>query len=90
MALEDPVPIKYEDLDSTAVAAIHRAFPGIQGMILGITEIDPACGAGVFKTGSKCVWTRDGRRITIWTSTDGGMGASCSKDRDPLSDPEAR
>lgn len=88
MSDELPTPKKYEPLTPQVAAMLQRSFTGPQAMVLGIGEIDPSRGTGVLDTG-KCVWTRDGRRITFWAG-HGSMGASVTKVVDPLSDPAAR
>ena len=82
--------LRYEDLEPEAVTAIQGAFSGMQSAIMRVMEIDPVRGAGVLGPDSKCVWTKDGHRITVWQSSDGGRGGSCSKDPGPLANAWAR
>ena len=88
MTSDLPTPTKYEPLTEAMAAMLQRSFTGLQASVLGIYEIDPARGAGVLD-GKKCVWTKQGRRITFWAG-HGAMGAALSKEVDPLSDPAAR
>lgn len=85
-------PVRFEALTEANVATIQRSFTGIQAIVLGIDQIDKDAGAGVFEDGSKCVWRRDGRRISIKATYGHGSGliASASKDADPLSKPKNR
>lgn len=87
-AVDLPTPKQYEPLTEAMCAMLQRSFTGVQALVLGIYEIDKARGTGVLD-GQKCVWTKAGRRITFWAG-HGAMGASLSKEVDPLSDPATR
>jgi hypothetical protein len=88
--IEDlPVPVRFEALTEANIATIQRSFTGIQAVVLGVDRIDRKAGAGVFEDGSKCIWSRDGRRIRIKVA-HGQLIASASKNPDPLSKPENR
>ena len=84
-------PIKsYEALDPYMVDAIIESFPGAQGMILRVQDIDGTLGAGRINGHTICVWTKDGYRITIGHPHGGGRIGTCSKEKDPLADPTVR
>ena len=70
--------LRYEDLEPEAVTAIQGAFSGMQSAIMRVMEIDPVRGAGVLGPDSKCVWTKDGHRITVWQSSDASVSESLS------------
>jgi len=89
MADELPTPTKYEELAKDQVRMILEQFPGPQTLILGLHDLDPTLGAGIIDNSTKCLWTRDGRRITI-SFGGGALTASCTKEKDPLADLEAR
>lgn len=53
-------------------------------MISGLTEVDLSRGRGVLDdTGRKhCLWTKDGHRITVTVTTDGGVIVAKSNEPD--------
>jgi hypothetical protein len=76
MAIADfETPIRYEPLSLRALRIIRR-----------LRDIDPSRGCGVLGNDSRCVWTRDGHRITFWVDRVHGYGGSVSKVVDPLAD----
>ena len=85
------VPIKeYDGLTQKTIRVIREAFPGMQSVILRLGDIDPARGSGRIDDHTRCVWTKDGYRITMVQTRDGGRIGTCSKEKDPLANPEAR
>lgn len=84
-------PIKsYEALDPYMVDTIIESFPGTSGLILRVKDIDGTLGRGRINAHTICVWTKDGYRITIRNPMSGERVATCSKEKDPLADPETR
>lgn len=67
--------------------AIMRAVEGSHGriglLVSGLPEADLTKGRGVLDGDARCLWTKDGRRITIIPSSDGGLAVSCGKEPDP-------
>lgn len=55
----------------------------ISAMIAGLGEVDISAGAGVINDNTKCLWTKEGHRIEVWLSSDGGYGAAKSRAIDP-------
>lgn len=82
-------PVRFEELPDNILAAIKSSVTGISAVIVGVDKIDQDAGAGVFEGGGKCVWTTDGKRITI--NFGGGAGLiACSRYVDPLHKKENR
>ena len=76
-----------EPLTEQDANVIRRGFPGIQGMIMRLDDIDISRGAGIMDDGYWCVWTKDGHRISL-SQGHGTRIGSCSKEPDPEA-PEA-
>lgn len=82
MADDLPVPLRYEPLTRATVDMLARHLGPIQAMVLGLADADLSRGTGVLSGDSKCIWTKDGRRITFWAGS-GAFGASCTREPDP-------
>ena len=77
-------PIKaFEPVTTKTVDLIAKAIGNVGSMIAGLNDVDIAAGAGILGEQTKCLWTKDGHRIEVWLSSDGGYGASKSKEIDP-------
>ena len=72
----------FEPTTHVTVNLIAAAFGPIGSMIAGLNDVDIDAGAGVIDDSTKCLWTKDGHRIEIWVSSDGGFGAAKSKEID--------
>lgn len=76
-----------EPITQKAVDSLTRVLGGLQSMILQIAEVDLSKGRGVLesKDGNdvRCLWTKDGHRITITICRDGSVIGTCSKTPDP-------
>ncbi len=81
---EEFKPIRsYEPISRRTVFYVAQALGTIGGMVVDLKKVDISAGAGVINDSMKCLWTEDGHRIEIWCSSDGGWGASKSKEIDP-------
>ena len=56
---------------------------GFGAMIIDWRDIDYAVGRGIMEGDSRCLWNKDGRRIDIIVSRDGGLSATQTKEPDP-------
>ena len=82
--VETMTPVRsFEPITAQAINSIAAALGHIGSMIAGIGEVDISAGAGIINDNTKCLWTKDGHRIEVWLSSDGGFGASKSKNIDP-------
>jgi len=78
---------KYEELPPVVAKFIRQAFPGIQGMVMRVNDIDPSRGTGIIDDETKCVWTTGGHRITMSGKVGGARIGTCSKEPDPMAPP---
>lgn len=72
----------FEPLTRDKWDSIRKAFTPTQAIVAGLNFVDFRFGAGVIDDQTKCVWTRERRRVTIFVS-NGAYGASISKLEDP-------
>lgn len=77
----DPIE-RYETVTDDVVAMIARSLGPIQSMILRIGQVDTAAGCGVINKTTKCLWTKDRRRIVLSVSFGLFIG-SVSEQPDP-------
>lgn len=75
--------MKIEPVTKSQVQMIAGVIGTIGAMICNLGDVDVSKGAGVLGPQEKCLWTKDGRRITITMTSDGGLIASCAKHPDP-------
>lgn len=77
-----------EPLPEKMVNYIAECLGGIGSAIANLQNVDYSAGAA--KTGpmEKCFWDKEGRRITISATIDGGIIADRSKEVDPEYKPE--
>jgi len=75
--------MKIEPITRSQVKMIAGIIGNIGAMICNLGDVDVSKGAGVLGPQEKCLWTKDGRRITITMTNDGGLIASCAKKPDP-------
>lgn len=79
--------MKTEPVTKEQVAAMQRSIERAHGrvgaMLTGLWEVDLTKGRGILEGNTRCLWTQDGRRITIALPADGGLIVSCGKARDP-------
>ena len=72
-----------EPLSPAQLRMIAGALGPIQSMVVRLGEVDPSRGAGIVNDRAKCVWTRQGRRITFEVLPGGGYVAGISTTPDP-------
>lgn len=70
---------RYEPLKQETLEMISRVIGPVASMTAGLPEADIRRGAGVIDYHTKCVWTKDGHRITFEMLVGGGMLTSKSK-----------
>lgn len=76
--------IKIEPVTRQQVLSLAAAIGPISSAVVGLNQIDISKGRGVFDdTDDRCLWDKDGRRITIEIISTGGVIASKSKSPDP-------
>ncbi len=73
----------FEPVDRQIVYMIGTALGQMACMVVGLNEVDVSLGCGVINDHTRCLWTKDGHRIEVWCSNDGGYGAARSKEIDP-------
>ena len=78
---EDPT--RFEPVTQRQVSALAQAL-GLGAMVLDLGKVDYEIGRGVLNGRERCMWTTDGKRITIVPLANGGVIGSLSKDVDPL------
>jgi hypothetical protein len=81
-----PEPTKYEPLSLAQLQSLQRSVTPVQAMVLRVMDVDATRGTGVLDPKSKCVWTKDGHRITFGLISGGGFVASISNEPDPLAE----
>lgn len=75
--------MKTEPVTQAQVDALIRASGGhIPAMISGLYEVDLSRGRGVLEGSDRCLWTHDGRRITVSLLTGGGVIVSLAQQPD--------
>ena len=72
----------YETLTDDQLQMIQRAVGSIQTMFLRLNEVDLTKGTGIIDEKTKCLWTKDGKRITLSLSY-GAFCGSTSREADP-------
>jgi hypothetical protein len=55
----------------------------IGSMLCDLHDADLSRGRGILKGNDRCLWTKDGRRITISLGPGGEFIASCGNEPDP-------
>lgn len=77
--------MKIEPLTQRMLNGLKAALTPIQVAVSGLHNVDLAKGRGVLdETGRRhCMWTMDGRRITVIVEADGGIIVGQSKEEDP-------
>jgi hypothetical protein len=83
------IPERYEPLGKPDVTMIIRSVGPSAAMILGLEKTDLKAGVGILGPSKKCIWLKDGRRVTL-SIGGGAMVASATKIADPLALPENR
>jgi len=77
----DPPATQFEPIKSTGpitddqLEMIARSLGPIQSMMLHIGDVDIQAGAGIINDHCKCLWTKDGRRITLGVQYGGFVGS---------------
>lgn len=79
--------IKRELLTQATLDMLARTLRPIEAMIVRLGDADLSKGAGILSNNRKCIWTRDGHRITFTMITGGGFLSSLSKEVDPAATP---
>lgn len=72
-----------EALTTEQLMTLTRIIGPLPATVCRLGDVDTKLGRGVLPGTSRCMWTKDGRRITVTIESDGGVIASCSKDQDP-------
>jgi len=72
-------PVTEKQLQSLINAMGSVAAP----IFLELCHVDLAAGRGILKGNDRCLWTKDGKRITICLTSDGGVIGSISREIDP-------
>lgn len=75
--------IKREPLTQANLDMLARTLSPIQRTVVRLHDADLSKGAGVLSNTSKCIWTKDGHRITFTMISGGGLLSSLSKEIDP-------
>ncbi len=75
--------MKIEPVNQRQVDALERAIGPMGSMICDLDQVDLSRGRGVLDGMNRCLWTKDGRRITISLCSDGSCIAGCAKEPDP-------
>lgn len=75
--------VSFEPLSRDEWEKIRRAFTAVQAIAAGLNFVDYRYGAGVIDEHTKCVWTRQKLRITLF-SRGGAYEVSLSKEPDPM------
>ena len=70
---------KTEDVTQEQVNALMRSVGPMGSMIARLHEVDISRGRGVLEGNDKCLWTKDGKKITVTLTSDGGICVSCEK-----------
>lgn len=71
----------YETIDQKTVNKIAQSL-GLGAIIARIRDVDISKGTGIIDNHTKCLWTKDGCRITF-AIQHGTIIASCDKKPDP-------
>lgn len=74
---------RFEPITEDIFKQILDCFTPTARMIAGLNEVDLRRGAGVLSKDSKCLWTKDGHRVTVAMGQGGSFSAAKSKDPDP-------
>lgn len=80
--IELPKPTAIEPVTKAQMQALARALGGaIPAMIARLGDADLSVGRGVLPNGDRCLWTKDGRRITV-SASHGTFIAAVTRDLD--------
>lgn len=74
--------MEIEKVTQEQINAIQRA-AGMGAMIVDFHNVDLDAGRGVLDGNNRCVWTKDGKRITVAIPQTGGFIVSQGKNPDP-------
>lgn len=77
--------MKIEPVDQKQLDALLRVLGPLGAMISGLNLADLSRGRGILGPHKHCLWTEDGRRITV--SVEGGVIVSTAKEPDPEAPP---
>lgn len=75
--------IKREPLTQANLDMLARTLRPMEQMLVRLHDADLSKGAGVLSEGRKCIWTKDGHRITFTLISGGGFLSSLSREVDP-------
>jgi hypothetical protein len=81
--MDDYKIIKREPLTQATLDMLFRTLRPIEAMVVRLGDTDLSKGAGVLADKRKCVWTKDGHRITFDMLGGHGIMASLSNEPDP-------
>lgn len=75
--------IKREPLTQANLDMLARTLRPVEAIVVRLGDADLSKGAGVLSNNRKCIWTKDGHRITFTMISGGGFLSSLSKEVDP-------
>lgn len=79
--------IKREPLTQANLDMLARVLRPIEQQVIRLHDADMSRGAGLLGNNRKCIWTKDGHRITFTMIGGGGILSSLSKEVDPAATP---
>ena len=74
---------KIEPMTLDQLRMIAGVLGPIECMVVDLNSVDVTRGCGVITNTKKCLWTKEGKRLTFGLVTGGGYIASLSRDIDP-------
>lgn len=77
--------MKIEPVTQDQIYALARCIGPMGSMVSDLGNVDLSRGRGVLGPHKHCLWTEDGRRITV--SVEGGVIVSTAKEPDPEAPP---
>ncbi|HTG95782.1 MAG TPA: hypothetical protein VL866_24490 [Pyrinomonadaceae bacterium] len=81
--------LRREPLTQANLDMLARTLRPIEAIVVRLGDADLSKGAGVLSNNRKCIWTKDGHRITFTMISGGGFLSSLSKEVDPAANPDA-
>lgn len=75
--------MKTEAVTQAQLDALIRIAGPLGALVGGLDEVDLTKGRGVLEDSTRCLWTKDRKRVTVSPLTGGGMIVSCANDPDP-------
>lgn len=78
--------MKLEAVTQDQVDSLARVLGNLGTLVAGLADADLSRGRGVLEGNDRCLWTTDGRRITV-SAGGGAVIASVSHEPDPEAPP---